>query len=103
MFPTIHPTFFLVGNTNVLDKTIEKVTVEIELVDEEGKTVVPIPPLEVKLERKDGLASFNIIYGISNVKFEKAGKYRFVVKGNSEYIGTAEFFVKQSPITHSKN
>lgn len=104
VFPTFHPHLFLVGNTNVLDKTIDKVTIEIGLVDEGGKAVVSnIPPLEIKLENKRESVSFNLIYQISNIKFEKAGKYMFVVKGNSEYIGTAEFFVKQSPNDISKN
>lgn len=95
--PAVHPKFVLVGNIKILDESIDKISVKIELIDGTGKIInSDIPSIEVTSITKNDFSKVrehNIIYEIGMVKFDKEGKYAFRVTADLEEIGDAEFFL----------
>ena len=99
--PAIHLKSTLVGNFEVIDKKIKEIDISIDLVDEKRSQVgLSIPPIKITIPKiKDKKKrTINFILELGNIKFEKEGNYRYLVRTGSELVGKTSFKVIKKPI-----
>ncbi len=85
--------FVLIGNFDIIDKTINDISLNVGLIDENNKTVnINIPKQDIHLPEK-AKNHFNFMVEFGNLKFDNAGKYKFIVDANGEKVGEVNFEV----------
>lgn len=95
-FPFTHLKSVLVGNFDIVDTRLKELELSIDLVDDKGNPIgLNLPPIKrpipVKKDKKKRVINF--ILEIGNLKFQKDGKYKFIIKADSEKVGETSFEV----------
>ncbi|OGG06223.1 hypothetical protein A3D05_03610 [Candidatus Gottesmanbacteria bacterium RIFCSPHIGHO2_02_FULL_40_24] len=100
--PGTHLKTVLVGNFDVLDNSLKEVSLEISLTDSRGVSQgLTVGPMKMTVPENNKGRNINILIEMGNVKFEKEGKYAFLVKADGETVGKADFTV--NPLNQPTN
>lgn len=88
---------FLVFNLNLLNKTLNKVDLDIAI-KKEGteKELLKLPVLTPSIEKakENTELKLGITLQLNNITFQEAGKYFIELKANKELVGKLSFDVK---------
>lgn len=95
--PAIHLKSVLVANFEVNDPSLLEADVIVDLLDENNKTVgLSIPKIKIKIPKSEFIKRrAGIMVQLGNLKFEKYGSYKFVIKIDSEVLGECIFEVQK--------
>lgn len=93
-FPHTHLKTVLVGNFDILEADSQEAEITVDLVDKKGNPIGLNLPA-IKLNIPENKESFNFILEIGNMKLEKEGRYKFIVKANNKKIGETNFKAKK--------
>lgn len=88
---------FLVFNLNLLNKTLNKVDLDIAIKKENTeKEVLKLPTLTPSIAKNTGNTELKlgITLQLNNITFQEAGKYFVELKANKELVGKLGFDVK---------
>lgn len=96
-FPGSLSRAFLVFNLVLLNKTLNKVDLDITIKKEDtGKEVLKLPTLTPSIagNRGNTESKLGITLQLNNITFQEAGKYFVELKANKEFVGKLGFDVK---------
>lgn len=94
--PATHRSAVLVGNFEVLDSSIENVTLNFFLKNEQNEIIGPRDAkLEFDFKGKQN-KSANFIIQLQDILFDKEGRYHFHITANSEELCKCYFFVEKT-------
>ncbi|MBI4096686.1 MAG: hypothetical protein HY425_03130 [Candidatus Levybacteria bacterium] len=96
--PAMHKSLYLVGIFSVDDNSLEKIFLNIDLLNAKGESIVEnkMPPLEIVLSKTNRkVRFFNIVVNVNDILFKEYGEYKFTARVGEDVIGESLFFVEK--------
>ncbi|MDO8658624.1 MAG: hypothetical protein Q7K55_07810 [Candidatus Levybacteria bacterium] len=88
---------YLVFNLNVINKSLDKVDLDISIKKEDtGNELLKLPTLTPSIvkNKADSELKLGLTLQLANITFQETGKYMVELKVNKEHVGTLNFDVK---------
>jgi len=105
-FPFTHLKSTLVGNFDVVDTELKELEISVDLVDDKNNPVgLSLPPIKlpIPIKKDKKKRAINFILEIGNLKFQKDGRYKFIIKADSEKVGETSFEVIKKSLNKKQN
>lgn len=93
-FPAVHGNSVLVGNFEVSDPEIRKITLSFVLEDSRGNIIGP-KDVKMEIDNTPQVNKHNFILFLKALPFEKDGNYKFKVTANLEPLCECPFTVEK--------